>query len=706
MSPFLAIQFVTFVINLFLGFLILYRNPRSQIHRYFWLFAFGVATWNLSLFLVISELGQPLLWGRLAFSFASLMPTGLFIFSAAFPWADKNIAFIKIALLTLGVVFFTFPLTNLIIKSVRVVDQTYITGELTPFYFVYLVHHFGFLIWAFAKLLRKRKKSQGIQKTQLKYVATGVMIFFVPLFTTQLILPSFGIFRFNNLGPLFTLPMVALISYAILRYRFLDIRVVIQRGLIYTLLLALVVGFYLAGISILGYFLQRTTNFTILLSALLTTILGIFGVPWIERYFRRITDRIFFKDKYDYSLAVQELSEILNKNVEVEHILNKVSQALRHIFRTENVDFILTPQQKWSDKRQFPTTHAPYPKQILSILKKQKEPVLHSEIPHLLNHAEIEQDYRVALSELQEVGNSHGIALTIPIILENEMLGFITLGQKLSGERYTHEDLHLLKTFSYQAAVALEKAALYEEVKGYSQELEERVEHRTAQLQQLQEEQKQMMIDISHGLQTPLTVVRGRLGFLKKKGSNQIHLSILERSIDEISKFIYDLLNLAQLEMSRDDFKKQLVNFSELLHELVEYFEILAQENDITLKAAIGPNIRIYGNKEKIEELITNLVSNAFKYTSPDRKNSIDLSLQRIKRQVLLTIQDNGIGISREDLPNIFTRFYRVKRGNGQNIKGTGLGLAICKKIVEKHNGMIEVESEWGKGTKFTIKFS
>jgi len=495
----------------------------------------------------------------------------------------------------------------------------------------------------------RRENYSPLIRTQLSYLTLGFSLFLIVNLLTNSVLPVFfGIFFFNAIGPVFSLFLVGFIIYIITRHNFLDIRIVIQRGIIYTSLLAIIVGFYLTTIFILGLVFQQTTNITILVSAGLTAIIGIFGVPPIERYFRRVTDRIFFKGRYNYAEAMHELSEILNKTLVVDQIVGKTSEKLKQILRAENVEFALQE-------------HMP------------------------------EQSY--ALNTPPK----------IPIILEDRFIGVIQMGEKLSGDPYTNEDLELLQTFSYQAAVALEKAELYQKLKNYSQELEKSVQQRTAQIQSLQEEQAQMMIDISHGLQNPLTIMKGELGSLKKQIPEYTTLSALEKSIDEISKFIYDLLNLAQLESKREEFKEEFINFSELLNELVEYLNVLVREKDIILISSIESDIITVGKKEKIEELVVALVNNSIKYISNERK--IWITLSRIDSVIELIVEDTGIGIHKDDLPYIFDRFYRAREGNGADIKGTGLGLAICKKIVEKHNGTIDVESESGKGTKISVKF-
>src|SRR3989339_685989 len=133
------------------------------------------------------------------------------------------------------------------------------------------------------------------------------------LWARYVLLPLFGEYRYYSAGSLSTIFMIAFISYAILRHQLLDIKIVIQRGLIYSVLFSFVAVVYILGVLILGLIFQGITNLTMIIVGLLTTGAGIYGIPPLDRFFRRATDRFFFKDKYDYSEAIYELSGILNK---------------------------------------------------------------------------------------------------------------------------------------------------------------------------------------------------------------------------------------------------------------------------------------------------------------------------------------------------------------------------------------------------------
>ncbi len=212
---------------------------------------------------------------------------------------------------------------------------------------------------------------------------------------------------------------------------------------------------------------------------------------------------------------------------------------------------------------------------------------------------------------------------------------------------------------------------------------------------------KNFMNDVSHSLQTPLTVIKGELDFLKMRSKPIKELAKFEKSVDEISRLIYNLLKLAKVEMQDQDAKKELLNLSVLIEDIIEYLDVLCKTNNIKIEKHIQPEIFVLGNKEALETLITNLTSNAIKYIA--NKKVITITLKKTDYAELV-IKDTGIGIEKENLKYIFNRFYRagsVRSG----VSGTGLGLAISKKIAENHGGDISVESTPKKGTTFTVRF-
>ncbi len=635
------IGFAVAILSFSLGLATLLFNRKNIINQIFGVFAISSAAWIVSIFITI-YISTTLFWGRFAMISADVIVAALVLFAYIFPDKEKIPKWFLFIILSPMSFFIAVTFTNLIVTSVWI-SNGHIEGK-----FGYLRSFSGFytpiyILGAIFLLVKKYIILTGSRKAQLKYVLIGIIIAFIPAVSLNAILPIlFHTYNFNVLGPLFIIFMVAFTAYAILKHQFLDIKIIIQRGVVYTILVTIILGMYIAGIFILKNFFDQTVRLSALVSGAAATIIGVLSISPMERYFRRITDKIFFKDRYIYSEAVEELSEILSRNLDLSDLKTNTSATLMKILRTGKANIILNP------------------------------------------------DYGATENES-----------LFPIFSDNKKLGFVVLDRKKSGDPYTEEDKHLVKTFANQAAVAIKKAELYERVKAYSKELEDKVIKRTAEIKKLQEEQKQMMMDISHGLQTPLAVIKGGLSqYLHDSGILSEKSDLLTKSIDDISNFIDQLLNLASLE-SMPDLKKEPVNLSGLISELVEYFQVLARDKKIILYSDISPSMIVLGQKDKLSELVVNLVSNAFKYIGDRDNKRVDIILKSDGINAKLMVKDNGPGIDPEKLTHIFERFYRIKEN--YNIPGSGLGLAICKKIVDLHGGQITVANNPDGGTSFIV---
>jgi signal transduction histidine kinase len=212
-----------------------------------------------------------------------------------------------------------------------------------------------------------------------------------------------------------------------------------------------------------------------------------------------------------------------------------------------------------------------------------------------------------------------------------------------------------------------------------------------------------LMLEISHELQTPLTVIRTEIDVLMEEMPENRNLKIFEKSINKLSGFIYDLLKLARLENEKWNENLEQINISEMLEELVEYFQVVVSDKGIELTSEIKKGVLVVGKKNRLEEVITNLVSNASRYMDEKQRKKIMIKLISSDGWAKILVSDTGMGIKKENIKHLFKRFYRVKESKGVRHKGTGLGLAICKSIINKHDGKIDVKSSLGKGTTFTV---
>ena len=217
---------------------------------------------------------------------------------------------------------------------------------------------------------------------------------------------------------------------------------------------------------------------------------------------------------------------------------------------------------------------------------------------------------------------------------------------------------------------------------------------------------RQFSSDASHELRTPLTVLKGQseltLGKERKPKEYQQVISSNLEEIQYMSKVLEDLFMLSKSDENQIALDYESVDLKLLIEEICRHAQIIASEKNIKIVIAYIERIQVYGDPVRLRQMIWNVIVNGIKYTQPD--GEVTISLQEKKDIALITIQDNGIGISNSDLPLIFNRFYRVDKARSREEGGTGLGLSICKFIVDAHKGSIDIESTLGEGTKFKIK--
>ena len=217
--------------------------------------------------------------------------------------------------------------------------------------------------------------------------------------------------------------------------------------------------------------------------------------------------------------------------------------------------------------------------------------------------------------------------------------------------------------------------------------------------------EKQFSSDVSHELRTPITVILGQsdyaLDYVETLDEAKESFEVINRQAKKMTNLINQIMELSKMER-QNKIEKDKINFSNIILQLLEDYRTLLENNNIELITNIEKDLRIYGNKLMLERLFVNLFTNAMKFT----KTTINVSLNRINKEVILQIKDDGIGITKEDQKYIWDRFFQTSDSrNKDKNKGSGLGLSMVNRIVQLHLATIDVESEVGKGTCFIVKF-
>lgn len=219
-------------------------------------------------------------------------------------------------------------------------------------------------------------------------------------------------------------------------------------------------------------------------------------------------------------------------------------------------------------------------------------------------------------------------------------------------------------------------------------------------LERLFRSQQRFLADVSHELRTPLTSVRGNLDLMRRMEQyDPESMSVIQEEIERMTRLVGDLLLLARADSGGLPLQRQPVELDNLLFEV--YRQVDRLEKPVTLELTAVDQATILGDPDRLKQLMLNLVDNAIKYTPAGGKVSLSLSQQN--GWAHLSVSDTGVGIPAEDIPHIFDRFYRVDKARSRAQGGSGLGLAIAKWIVQAHGGGIQVRSQVGEGTTFTV---
>ncbi|SNX52775.1 two-component system histidine kinase PnpS [Thermoanaerobacterium sp. RBIITD] len=227
------------------------------------------------------------------------------------------------------------------------------------------------------------------------------------------------------------------------------------------------------------------------------------------------------------------------------------------------------------------------------------------------------------------------------------------------------------------------------------------------EVRKLEKIRSDFVANVSHELRTPLTSIRGFVETLREGAIDNVQardkfLEIIEFETERLTRLINDILTLSEIENLKEGFATENIIIDKEIEEIFYIMEKSANDKKIKLIKDLNcDGLKINTNRDRLRQMIINLIDNGIKYTQEG--GYVKVSTIDSYDEIIITVEDSGIGISKENIPRLFERFYRIDKGRSRKLGGTGLGLAIVKHIVESMKGNITVESEVGRGTKFTI---
>ncbi len=410
--------------------------------------------------------------------------------------------------------------------------------------------------------------------------------------------------------------------------------------------------------------------------------------------------------------TVNNISKALASQLDPDDLIKLVGDQLKDLFNA-NIVYLALLNQKTK------TIHFPYQygddNKPMKLGEGLSSKIILTGEPLLINK-DVEE-LRAKLG-VQTMGIPAASYLGVPIPVGDEIIGVLSVQSTEHENKFNENDLRLLSTIASSVGVALSNAQLFEEVQQSKMEAEAASKF----AEKANEAKSAFLSTVSHELRTPLTSVLGFAKIIRKRLDEKIFPIVnkadpkTEKTITQISEnlqvvisegerlthLINDVLDLAKIEAGKMEWNQENVSMPEVVERAIAATTSLYEQKSLKLIKEIGNNLpEIIGDKDKLIQVIINLISNAVKFTD---KGSVTCRVHQEKDELIVSIADTGIGIAPEDYDAVFEQFKQV---GGDTLtdkpKGTGLGLPICKEIVEHHGGRIWLESERAKGSIFSF---
>jgi two-component system NtrC family sensor kinase len=561
-------------------------------------------------------------------------------------------------------------------------------------YVLYVANYVILPGFALAKLtLAYSQTSAIVQRNQFKYVIYSSLIGFLAGAT------SFSPFINSSLQPVgapvvyfYTFP----ITYAVARYRLMDIDVIIKKSLIYAfLLLILLMPCYL--VVILG---QKAAfgsiNYTFSLFTLLLFMMVGFLFPKLRFRTEEALERALFQKRVDYRETLLRSSRDMVSIVDLENLSNNLVKTVGRALGVEKASLYLVDEAKGSynlnaelglDADQYLETALLRDDPLIRRLQKSREGVVKEEL-------EMARDDPARRLTAERMGQLDA-EISVPIVSKQKLIGILNLGHKEGREIYSNEDLELLSTLANQAAIAIENARLYENLKQSQHTL-----RRADRLSSL----GLLTAGLAHEIRNPLVAIRTFTQLLPERYDDaefrEGFQGLALKEVDRICGLITDLLSFAR--PSRPNVAEE--NLNDVVESIARILETEAKEKGVEITREFSANLpKAWIDTEQMKQVFMNLILNAIQ--AMKEGGSIYISTRSYSKNeagqpeqfVQVEIRDTGVGIPEENLDHIFDPFFTSKD------EGSGLGLSISHQIVQEHGGYVTVESKIGAGTSFFI---
>jgi signal transduction histidine kinase len=547
----------------------------------------------------------------------------------------------------------------------------------------------------FCLIISYRKTALEEEQAQIKWIFYGLFVGLGP-FILLSVLPQ--IFKANpliseELATVFLVFVPLAFAFSIIRFKLMNIELVINRSIVYSILTVFTVSVYLFSVYLLQNIFSKFFSTRETVVSVVGALMAAVAFHPARRKIQDFVDKAFFRVSYDYKKSILSFNERAHKMVNSDHLadffLLGINKTLPLEYLGISVYAIQSGRRKFLIRKNGDKALDPLPSLTFKSDKI------------LARKSAVRTEENMDFSR-EKILKEKNLEMVIPLSFRSTDLdGLLAIGKKKSGERFTRDDLELLLTMARELALNLERIRLQEEV------FEERTEKE--KLDELSRLKTEFISSVSHELRTPMSSIRGlaevlQAGKIKDKAKREELLNLVASESGRLSRFVHNILDFGKIEQQVKTYDFRKIKIQPVIEEVVKLALYRLESEGVRLRTRLIKRplfLRI--DEDAVKQALTNLLDNAIKYSTEKRELMINL-INR-KREVEIQVQDRGIGIPAEAQEKIFEGFYRHPEARDYNPRGVGLGLKIVKHIMEAHQGEIRVESQPNKGSTFSLIF-
>jgi len=545
----------------------------------------------------------------------------------------------------------------------------------------------------FCLIVSYRRVALEEEQAQIKWIFYGLFVGLGPFILLRA-LPQ--IFKANpliseELATVFLVFVPLAFAFSIIRFKLMNIELVINRSIVYAILTVFTVSIYLFSVYLLQnifskFFSTRETAVSVF-GALVAAV----AFHPARKKIQDFVDKAFFRVSYDYKKSILSFNERAHKIINSGHLADFFLEKIRKTLPLEHIGVFVYYAHSGRKK--------------ILIVKNGDRRVDSVSFPDLKSEKIIARKRAVQTEEnvdfsQEKTLEEKKLEMIMPLSFRSSNLeGLLAIGKKKSGERFTRDDLELLLTMARELAMNIERIRLQEEVFAERAEKEK--------LDELNRLKTEFISSVSHEIRTPMSSIRGlaevlQAGKIKDKAKRDELLNLVANESSRLSRFLHNILDFGKIEQRSKTYDFKNTEIQPLIKEIVKLSQYRLESEGFLLKTHL-PRTPLFLeiDPDAIKQALTNLIDNAIKYSSD--KKEIIIKLIEKERDIEIQVQDRGIGIPPEEQKKVFEGFYRHKDARGINPRGVGLGLKIVRHIIEAHKGEIRVESQQNKGSTFSL---